>query len=236
LASRGFFWGATQLISDSSRAAFWLNDLADPLEIPSIERDTESLRICHASSCAHTRSMGGVPGRRFCRRARSRRSHRTGGALVHRSGSVAIGLAAARPDQGVGLGVLVVEEVGVDRSDEARIVQFDREVVAPFGGALRPRGSDLSILHCAVGLKTLSVLPINVYKFTSAEASELSCTSSLAYNFEASLMNCLYNFCFLVFSCASVRAPSFPRYLSQVAIRDVRPPTADPPKAASAGT
>jgi hypothetical protein len=91
-------------------------------------------------------------------------------------------------------------------------------------------------LHCAVGLKTLSVLPINVYKFTSAEASELSCTSSLAYNFEASLMNCLYNFCFLVFSCASLRTLSLRRCVTQVATRDVKPPAADPPKAARTGT
>src|SRR5713226_9500868 len=55
-------------------------------------------------------------------------------------------------------------------------------------------------------LDEMRILPINVYKFTSAETSELSCTSASAYNFEASLMNCLYNFCFLVFSCASVRA------------------------------
>ncbi len=39
-------------------------------------------------------------------------------------GSVAAGLAAARPDQGEGLGVFVVEEIGVDRSVEARIVEL----------------------------------------------------------------------------------------------------------------
>jgi hypothetical protein len=46
------------------------------------------------------------------------------------SGSVAVGLAAARPDEGEALAVLVVEEVGVDRRVEAGIVQLDREVVA----------------------------------------------------------------------------------------------------------
>jgi hypothetical protein len=46
------------------------------------------------------------------------------------AGSVAVGLAAARPDEGGALAVLVVEEVGVDRRDEARVVQLDREVVA----------------------------------------------------------------------------------------------------------
>jgi hypothetical protein len=44
--------------------------------------------------------------------------------------SVAVGLAAAGPDEGEALAVLVVEEVGVDRGDEARVVQLDREVVA----------------------------------------------------------------------------------------------------------
>ena len=51
--------------------------------------------------------------------------------------------AAAGPDEGVAVAVLVVEEVGVDRCVEARIVQLDREVVAALGGALRPGGADL---------------------------------------------------------------------------------------------
>src|ERR1700704_7063694 len=65
------------------------------------------------------------------------------GAFARWPGSVAVGLAAAGPDEGVALGVFVVEEVGVDRSVEARIVQFDREIIAAFGGALRPGGPDL---------------------------------------------------------------------------------------------
>lgn len=48
-------------------------------------------------------------------------------------GSVAVGLAAAGPDQGVAFAVLIIEDVGVDRRVEARIVQFDREIVAAFG-------------------------------------------------------------------------------------------------------
>ena len=36
-----------------------------------------------------------------------------------------------------------LDEVGVDRSGEARIVELDREVVAAFVGALRPGGPDL---------------------------------------------------------------------------------------------
>src|SRR6516162_8287130 len=51
-------------------------------------------------------------------------------------------LAAAGPDQGERLAVL--DQIGVDRSGEARVVEFDREVVAPFVGALRPGGADLS--------------------------------------------------------------------------------------------
>src|SRR5258708_29680551 len=39
--------------------------------------------------------------------------------------SVSVWLAAAGPDQSVGVGIFVVEEVGVDRSVEARIVQLD---------------------------------------------------------------------------------------------------------------
>jgi len=59
---------------------------------------------------------------------------------------VAVGLAAAGPDQGVGLGVFVVEEVGVDRSVEARIIELDREIIAALAGALGPDGSDLGIM------------------------------------------------------------------------------------------
>src|SRR5258705_9393211 len=58
-------------------------------------------------------------------------------------GSVAVGLAAAGPDQNEGLGVFIVEEVGVDWSVKARIVELDREIVAALGGALRPGGPDL---------------------------------------------------------------------------------------------
>src|SRR5271166_1574866 len=43
------------------------------------------------------------------------------------AGSVAVGLAAARPNEGEALAVLLVEEVGVDRRVEARVVQLDRE-------------------------------------------------------------------------------------------------------------
>src|SRR3546814_4257033 len=56
-------------------------------------------------------------------------------ARIFRAGSCArgsVGAAAARtrPDQAVGLAVLVVEEVGVDRSGEARIVELEPEIGA----------------------------------------------------------------------------------------------------------
>src|SRR5579863_5463444 len=57
--------------------------------------------------------------------------------------SVSVLPAGAGPDEGVTVAVLVVEEVGVDRRVEARIVQLDREVVAALIGALRPGGPDL---------------------------------------------------------------------------------------------
>src|SRR5216683_4457586 len=56
---------------------------------------------------------------------------------------VAARLAAARPDEGEGLAVLVVEEVGEDRRVEARIIELDREILAALTGALRPGGPDL---------------------------------------------------------------------------------------------
>src|SRR5579885_1541596 len=57
--------------------------------------------------------------------------------------SVAVGPAAASPDQAEGLAAFVIEEVGVDRRGEARIVELDREVIAALAGALRPCGADL---------------------------------------------------------------------------------------------
>ena len=69
-------------------------------------------------------------------------------AKLSKAGSVGGGLAAAGPDQCEGLAVLVVEEVRVDRSVEARIVELDREVVAAFAGALGPGGADLGFMWC----------------------------------------------------------------------------------------
>src|SRR5258708_33751015 len=57
--------------------------------------------------------------------------------------SVAVGPAATRPDQAEGLAAFVIEQVGVDRRGEARIVELDREVIAALVGALRPGGADL---------------------------------------------------------------------------------------------
>ena len=58
------------------------------------------------------------------------------------------GLAAAGPDKGVAITALIVEEVSVDRRAEARVIQFDRGIVAPFGGAFGPSRPDLCIMRC----------------------------------------------------------------------------------------
>src|SRR5438552_3028855 len=70
-------------------------------------------------------------------------ARRSGRGLAVRFGLFAVGLAAAGPDQAVGLAILVLEEVGVDGRREARIVELEREVVAALVGALRPGGPDL---------------------------------------------------------------------------------------------
>ncbi len=72
----------------------------------------------------------------------------SGGALAP-IGSVAVGLATAGPDEREALAVLVVEEVSVDWSGEARIVEFDREIIAAFGRALGPSGANLDVMRCA---------------------------------------------------------------------------------------
>jgi len=61
-------------------------------------------------------------------------------------GSVAIGLAAAGPDERVAFTILIVEQVGEDRRVEARIVEFEREIVAALVRALRPDGTDLGLM------------------------------------------------------------------------------------------
>ena len=53
-------------------------------------------------------------------------------------------LAAARPDEAVALAAFIVEEVGVNRCTEARVIQLDRDIIAPLGGAPRPSSPDLS--------------------------------------------------------------------------------------------
>ena len=44
-------------------------------------------------------------------------------------------LATARPDEAVALATFIVEEVGVNRCAEARIIQLDRDIIASLGGA-----------------------------------------------------------------------------------------------------
>ena len=57
-------------------------------------------------------------------------------------------LARPRPKQGVAFATFVVEQVGVDRRVEGRVVELQREVVATLLGALRPGGADLSLMWC----------------------------------------------------------------------------------------
>ena len=53
-----------------------------------------------------------------------------------------------RPQQGVAFATLVVEQVGVDRGVEGRIVELERKVVATFFGALRPGRTYLGLMRC----------------------------------------------------------------------------------------
>src|SRR5882757_5872340 len=76
--------------------------------------------------------------------------------------SVAVRLAAAGPDEGEGLGVFIVEEVGVDRGVEARIVELDREIIAALVGALRPGGTDLGATDVDPVARSVLVGPVGL--------------------------------------------------------------------------
>jgi hypothetical protein len=62
-----------------------------------------------------------------------------------KAGSVTPAAVGSGPDQAVALAVLVVEEVGEDRSGEARIVELEAEIVAALVGALGPGGADFDV-------------------------------------------------------------------------------------------
>jgi hypothetical protein len=62
--------------------------------------------------------------------------------------SVAPAAVGAGPNQAVALTFLVVEEVGVDGSIEARIIELEAEIIAALVGALGPCGSDLNFMRC----------------------------------------------------------------------------------------
>src|SRR6476469_9386547 len=87
---------------------------------------------------------------------------RMSGAFARWPDSFAVGLAAARPDQGVGLGVFVVEAVGIARSVEARIVQLDREIIAALVGALQPGGPDLGATDVDPVARSVVVGPVGL--------------------------------------------------------------------------
>ena len=54
----------------------------------------------------------------------------------------ALALRLRGPDEGVAFAFLVLDEIRVDRSVEARIVQLGREIVALLRGMFRPGGAD----------------------------------------------------------------------------------------------
>ena len=56
-------------------------------------------------------------------------------------------LPGPRPQQGVAFATLVVEQVGVDRCVEGRVVELERQVVATFLGALGPGGTYLGLMR-----------------------------------------------------------------------------------------
>ena len=58
------------------------------------------------------------------------------------------GFAAAGPDEGVTIAAFIVEEVGVDRGAEARVIQLDRDIIAPLGGTFGPPCPDFGIMRC----------------------------------------------------------------------------------------
>ena len=60
---------------------------------------------------------------------------------------LAVAAGRAGPDETVALAVLVVEEVGVDRGGEARIVELEAQIVAALIGLLGPGGADLCAAH-----------------------------------------------------------------------------------------
>jgi hypothetical protein len=62
-------------------------------------------------------------------------------------GSVAV-FARSRPQQGVAVATLVVEQVRVDRRVEGGVVELEREIVAPFLRMLRPGCTNLSLMRC----------------------------------------------------------------------------------------
>src|SRR3954467_7632591 len=65
------------------------------------------------------------------------------GVAGRRFQSVAV---AARPDQGVGPGLVGFDQGGVDRSGEARVVQLDREILTTLAGGLLPGGPEFDLI------------------------------------------------------------------------------------------
>jgi hypothetical protein len=77
------------------------------------------------------------PGGGRCNRQPNKTKHKktppgfTGRGVLGPAGLLAVGLTSAGPDERVTLTVFVLEQVGKDRRVEARVIQLDREIVAP---------------------------------------------------------------------------------------------------------
>src|SRR5260370_12182228 len=82
--------------------------------------------------------------------------------------SVAVGPAAARPDQAEGLAAFVIEEVGIDRRGEARIVELDREIVTALRGALRPSGADFGSRNKDPVARCVVAGPVGLWNYADA--------------------------------------------------------------------
>jgi len=65
-----------------------------------------------------------------------------------RIGLVALPTVRTRPNQAEALAFFIGEQVGEDRSSEARVVKLEAEIVAALVGALGPSGPDLDLMSC----------------------------------------------------------------------------------------
>jgi len=70
------------------------------------------------------------------------------GGVCRELSSIAV-LARARPEQRIAFAAFIVEKVRIDRRIERGIVELEREIIAALLGALRPGGSNFSLMRRA---------------------------------------------------------------------------------------